>query len=576
MRTSALRTVLATILLAAVACTPDEPKPDDDPRVEGTEPGDCSDGADNDNDGLFDCEDDGCAGAPDCLDTGTPPDTDADNDGYDDVAFGGDDCDDSNGAVYPGALETCNELDDDCDGEVDEDATDAETFYVDADNDGYGDPNTRVEACSAPSGATATPGDCDDTVFEINPGRTETCNEVDDDCNDLIDDNPADGLTWYADRDGDGFGDADTPIEACEQPTDAVDDDQDCDDTNEAVFPGAVEVCNELDDDCDDLTDGWMVPGDFDTIQEGIEGASAGELICVEAGRWSENLDFRGKDVRVEGLRGSALTTLLPTWGTPGVLANKGETTAAVFSGFTIDGGSTESGGAVLVDGSGLTLQDIVCESMKGEWTESIRGGVVSVVDGELVVSESRFEDNGADFGGRSAGEVLGAVMYLEGSTVALSEVEFIGNAAYGYASGGTMTSFGGAVYGTGSTVTMEQVDFRENTVTVGSDGYSESAGGGAAAFVSGSNVTLTDVHFEGSAVKCGATLTPCTSRGGALYIDDSTAALERVTMTESIIYGESSTTSTAYGGAFYASSSTITLNQVAATDNTASGRATA
>ena len=59
------RTLLPLPLLSA-ACTPDEPKPDDDPRMEGTELGDCTDGADNDNDGLFDCDDDGCAGAPDC------------------------------------------------------------------------------------------------------------------------------------------------------------------------------------------------------------------------------------------------------------------------------------------------------------------------------------------------------------------------------------------------------------------------------------------------------------------------------------------------------------------------------
>ena len=39
-------------------------------RIEGTEPGDCTDSADNDGDGLFDCNDDGCAGSPDCSDSG--------------------------------------------------------------------------------------------------------------------------------------------------------------------------------------------------------------------------------------------------------------------------------------------------------------------------------------------------------------------------------------------------------------------------------------------------------------------------------------------------------------------------
>ena len=161
--------------------------------------------------------------------------------------------------MYLGALETCNEVDDDCDGEVDEDATDAETFYVDADNDGHYDLDTTVEACSAPSGATATPGDCDDTVFEVKPGapRPATTSTTTATTSSTTTRRRA---HLYADRDGDGFGDADTPIEACEQPTDAVDDDQDCDDTDEAVFPGAVEVCNEVDDDCDGTTDGWWYP----------------------------------------------------------------------------------------------------------------------------------------------------------------------------------------------------------------------------------------------------------------------------------------------------------------------------
>lgn len=48
-------------------------------RLEGAEPGDCTDRADNDEDGLFDCDDDGCLGSPDCADSGDA-DTDADAD----------------------------------------------------------------------------------------------------------------------------------------------------------------------------------------------------------------------------------------------------------------------------------------------------------------------------------------------------------------------------------------------------------------------------------------------------------------------------------------------------------------
>ena len=35
---------------------------------EGDEPGECTDGADNDRDSLWDCDDPDCAGSPDCSD----------------------------------------------------------------------------------------------------------------------------------------------------------------------------------------------------------------------------------------------------------------------------------------------------------------------------------------------------------------------------------------------------------------------------------------------------------------------------------------------------------------------------
>ncbi|MBC8884300.1 T9SS type A sorting domain-containing protein [Flavobacterium piscinae] len=61
--------------------------------------------------------------------------------------------------------------------------------------------------------------------------------------------------TYYADADGDGFGDASAMLEATEQPEGYVLDNTDCDDTNETVYPGAIEICDGLDNDCNGLTD---------------------------------------------------------------------------------------------------------------------------------------------------------------------------------------------------------------------------------------------------------------------------------------------------------------------------------
>ena len=83
--------------------------------------------------------------------------SDLDGDGY----LEGDDCDDNDASIYPGAVETCDGVDNNCDGTVDEGVTD--TFYTDADGDGFGDSESTVEACDAPDGTVPNGNDCDDT-----------------------------------------------------------------------------------------------------------------------------------------------------------------------------------------------------------------------------------------------------------------------------------------------------------------------------------------------------------------------------------------------------------------------------
>ena len=176
------------------------------------------------------------------------------------VAAGGAlDCDDASAGVYPGATETCDGEDDDCDGTTDEsDAVDAATWYRDGDTDGYGDAATSSVSCTAPSGYVSTATDCDDGDSAVSPAATEVCNEVDDDCDGLIDDADSSVVgvsTFYADLDGDSYGDPSADLEACEAPTSYVSDDTDCDDGEASVNPGAVEVCNGDDDDCDGVED---------------------------------------------------------------------------------------------------------------------------------------------------------------------------------------------------------------------------------------------------------------------------------------------------------------------------------
>ncbi|MEZ4319510.1 MAG: putative metal-binding motif-containing protein [Myxococcota bacterium] len=223
----------------------------------------------------------------------------------------GNDCDDSRDDAYPGAPELCNSLDDDCDGAADPDP--ASMAWPDADGDGFGDASSApIEVCSAVSGVAANDSDCDDTDDEIspaateipsdgvdqdcsgdelcfadndndlyagtstavgpvgcagfpvnggdcndsnsqvNPGRPEVCDAIDNNCNGMLDE----GLNvqgWVLDLDDDGYGDPSSLVEACVQPSpEYILVSGDCDDSDPDVNPGATEIpVDGLDSDCD-------------------------------------------------------------------------------------------------------------------------------------------------------------------------------------------------------------------------------------------------------------------------------------------------------------------------------------
>ena len=185
---------------------------------------------------------------------------DADGDGF----VGCAECDDTDPEVNPDAVERCDTLDNDCDGEIDEaDAADAATWYADADEDRYGDLATVVLACMAPAGFIADASDCDDADRWVSPGAPEYCNRVDDDCDGEIDEADAeDAGTWYADTDGDSYGDSDTGVLACDGPVGFVPNADDCDDDDLYVSPASSEVCNGIDDNCDgDTVEIGYLPG---------------------------------------------------------------------------------------------------------------------------------------------------------------------------------------------------------------------------------------------------------------------------------------------------------------------------
>jgi len=125
----------------------------------------------------------------------------------------------------------------------------ADAYYLDNDNDGYGNQKKKRYALGPLTGYVLNPEDCDDSNIEINPNGTETCNGLDDDCDGDIDE----GLleTFYLDEDRDGYGNEKETIEACQESEGFTSNQLDCDDQNASIHPDALEYCNANDDDCD-------------------------------------------------------------------------------------------------------------------------------------------------------------------------------------------------------------------------------------------------------------------------------------------------------------------------------------
>lgn len=142
----------------------------------------------------------------------------------------------------------------------------AATYYRDADGDGYGRATDTRIACSGqePDGYATETGDCDDNVETIHPGATEVCNSIDDDCDDVVDEDAV-PLDLYLDADGDGFyglAEHDMGVQevGCVPADGLAGFAGDCQPDNPEVNPGAEEVCNLFDDDCDSNVDEKVRP----------------------------------------------------------------------------------------------------------------------------------------------------------------------------------------------------------------------------------------------------------------------------------------------------------------------------
>ncbi|MCB9663614.1 MAG: putative metal-binding motif-containing protein [Alphaproteobacteria bacterium] len=124
------------------------------------------------------------------------------------------------------------------------------------DTDAVVDPGVAIDT---DADGVPAPADCDDADPSVRPGVLESCNGRDDDCDGLIDQGiapfPGSLGPWYADADGDGVGAGWQGLHACVQPPRTSAQGGDCDDLRADVRPGALELCDGRDNDCNGLAD---------------------------------------------------------------------------------------------------------------------------------------------------------------------------------------------------------------------------------------------------------------------------------------------------------------------------------